>query len=190
MRHAHHHHPVVTRQRNLLFIKGILAIVWGVAALLPVVFDSRTLILGFGILNLAAAVLTFLYISRNRHLEISHQWLLIEGLIELAAGITFTFIVNKPALFVQFMSYGIIFLVFLQFIYGYSLLTNNRLNIANMAARFVNCIIGTLVAIILMTNVWGTAVSIMLIGGFSILFGILNAHFARKMRNLLLGRTE
>lgn len=186
----HRHHPVVARQRNLLFIKGILAIVWGVAGLLPAVIDNTTLIIGFGILNLAAAALTFLYISRNKHLEIAHQWLLIEGLIELAAGITFTFFVSDPALFVRFMSYGIIFLVFLQFIYGYSLLTTNRLNIANMAARFANCIIGTLVAIVLMTNVWGTEASIMLIGGFSILFGILNAHFARKMRNILLGRTE
>ncbi|XZF13379.1 hypothetical protein ACTHGU_16450 [Chitinophagaceae bacterium MMS25-I14] len=185
-------HSVPARQNNLLLIKGILAIVWGLAAFFATMIgiSHPVLIFSFGLLNLLASLLTFSYININRHLEISHQWLFLEGLIEITAAIVFMVFVNDAPHFTQYMGYGIIFIVFLQFIYGYSLLTNNKLNILNIVSRFTNAIIGTLVSLILIANVWGINGSIRLLGVFSVLFGLMNAHFAIRFRSILLGKTE
>jgi len=164
--------------------------IWGVIALLSFLVADNVLIFSFGLLNIIASVLTFSYININRHLEITHQWLFIEGLIELAAGIVFMFFVKDLAHFIAYMGYGIVFIVFEQFFYGLMLLSGKKLNIGNTISRFVIAIAGAMVALLLISNVAGTSGSLAIIGGFSVLFGILNAHFALKYDSLVLGKTE
>jgi hypothetical protein len=184
-------HPGQSKQRNLLLTKGILQLVWGFAVLLfSSVMGYENLIFSFGLVNLFASILTFTYSRINRHLRISHQWLLLEGLIELAAAVVFMFFVKDIRQYTLWMGYGMIFIIFLEFIYGYGLTTTNKVNIGNMASRFAFAIAGTVIAIILIGNIIGLQWSLILIGIFSMLFGALNSHFAVKYRNIILGKTE
>jgi uncharacterized membrane protein HdeD (DUF308 family) len=179
-----------THQNNLLVAKGTLAIVWGVAALLGVLINPMALIISFGILNFAAAILTFLYAYNNRHLRIAHQWLLLEGLVELAAGVVFTFFVPDVQHFLQYMSYGIIFIITLQFIYGYTLLLMERFSARNMLMRFMSVLVGTVIAVGLLANVFSPVASFVMVGIFSIIYGLLNMQFAVKLKNVILGKAE
>lgn len=181
---------VPAKQNNLLLIKGVIEILWGVAAIIMALTDPVPIIVSFGLVNIVASALTFAYAGINKHLEISHQWIFIEGMVELAAGALFIFLIHDLHNYVQWMGYGIVFIVFLQFIYGYFMLTSNRVNVANMISRFVNCLVGTMVALILISNLWGLTGSLILIGGFSVVFGILNSHFALKFGNIIMGKTE
>lgn len=186
--HAMSHVPA--KQNNLLLIKGVVEILWGAAAIIMALTDPVPIIVSFGLVNIVASALTFAYARVNKHLEISHQWLFIEGIVELAAGVLFTFLIHDLHNYVQWMGYGIVFIVFLQFIYGYFTLTTNRVNALNMISRFVNCLVGTMVALILISNLWGLTGSLILIGGFSIVFGLLNSHFALKFNSIFMGKTE
>ncbi len=175
---------------NLLIAKGTLAIVWGVAALLGVLINPMALIISFGILNFAAAVLTFMYAYNNRHLEIAHQWLLLEGLVELAAGVVFTFFVPDVQHFITYMSYGIIFIITLQFIYGYTLLLMERFSPRNMLMRFVSVLVGTVIAVGLLANVFSVVASFVMVGVFSVIYGVLNVQFASRLKNVIMGKAE
>lgn len=179
-----------THQNNLLIAKGTLAIVWGVAALMGVLINPMALIISFGILNFAAAILTFVYAYNNRHLRIAHQWLLLEGLVELAAGVVFTFFVPDVLHFLRYMSYGIIFIITLQFIYGYTLLLMERFSARNMLMRFISVLVGTVIAVGLLANVFSPVASFVMVGIFSIIYGLLNMQFALKLKNVILGRAE
>lgn len=178
------------RQSNLLVAKGVLAIAWGVAALLGAIINPMALVFTFGLLNIAAAMFTLAYAYSNRHLKIAHQWLLLEGMVELIAGIVFAFVVRSVPQFIEYMSYGIIFIITLQFIYGYTLLLKNVVNPKNMAARFVSVILGTVISVGLLAHVFSLTLSFVLIGIFSIFYGLLNMQFAVKLRNVILGKTE
>lgn len=181
---------VVSRQNNLLLFKGVLAIIWGVTALLSTVLNPMVLIYGFGALNLVAALLTFGYAYINRHLKISHQWLILEGIVELAAGIVFLMLVSNIADFVQLMSYGIIFIVTLQFIYGFVLVLRNQMQPINLVARFASVIAGTIISVGLMSQTFSITLSFLIIGLFSILYGILNIQFSLKLKNVVMGHAE
>lgn len=184
------HQTASTRQNNLLLFKGFLAIAWGIMALIAASGHVMVLTYAFGALNIIAGVLTFLYAYRNKHLKISHQWLLMEGIVEIIAGIVFLFFVPDINTFILYMSYGIMFIVIVQFIYGYFLLMTNVLHAKNLIARFVSLIAGSVVSIALLTNTLGTTWSLVIIGLFSILYGILNAQFAVKLRNIIMGEAE
>ncbi len=177
----------VTRQNNILVAKGSLAVIWGIAALFCMWINPMVLITSFGILNLAAALLTLLYAFNNKHLRIAHQWLILEGMVELVAGVVFLFFVPNMAYFLQYMSYGIIFIVTLQFIYGYTLLLMNRVHPKNMVARFVSLLAGVVFSVGLLGNIFNPIASFVLIGIFSIIYGLLNIQFAIKLRNIILG---
>lgn len=179
-----------THQNNLLITKGTLAIIWGIAALLGVLINAMALIISFGILNFAAAILTLLYAYNNRHLQIAHQWLLLEGLVELAAGVVFTFFVPDVKHFIMYMSYGIIFIITLQFIYGYTLLLMERFSARNMLMRFASVLAGTVIAVGLLANVFSPVASFVMVGIFSIIYGALNMQFATKLKNVVLGSAE
>jgi uncharacterized membrane protein HdeD (DUF308 family) len=179
-----------TKQNNLLVVKGSLAIAWGIAALFCVFIDPMALVISFGILNLAAALLTFVYAYNNRHLRIAHQWLLLEGLVELAAGVVFLFFVADVQHFILYMSYGIIFIVTLQFIYGFTLLLMERFRPQNMIMRFVSVLVGTVIAVGLIAQVFSPVASFVMVGVFSIIYGALNMQFAAKLRNVIMGRVE
>jgi len=175
------------RSNNLLITKGVLAIVWGAIAVFAAFLIPMGLVVAFGILNFVAAGLTLAYAYNNRHLKISHQWLLLEGMVELAAGLVFTFFVSSLAQFISYMSYGIIFIVTLQFIYGYTLILTGRFSAQNMLMRFVSVLAGTIIAVGLLANVFTPGVSLIVVGLFSILYGILNMQFATKLRNVIMG---
>jgi len=178
------------RQNNLLIAKGVIAIVWGIAAVTCSFFMPMLLIVSFGILNFVAAGLTLTYAYNNRHLEIAHQWLLLEGLVELVAGIVFTFMVSNVAQFISYMSFGIIFIITLQFIYGYALILKGKFSAQNMTMRFASVLAGTLIAVALMANAFSVNTSLIVVGLFSILYGTLNMQFASKLKNVIMGHVE
>jgi uncharacterized membrane protein HdeD (DUF308 family) len=178
------------RNSNLLIIKGSLAIGWGLLALFCFAINPMFLVITFGLLNFAAGVLTLAYAYQNRQLRIAHQWLLLEGLVELAAGVVFTFFVADMNLFIQYMSYGIIFIITLQFIYGYTLLLMERFRVKNMAMRFLSVLVGTVISVSLLAGVFSPVASFIIIGLFSILYGSLNMQFARRLKNVVMGTAE
>jgi len=179
-----------TRHNSLFLLKGLLAVLWGIFALFAAIVPAMVLVYTFGILNIVASVLTVTYAYRNRHLKIAHEWLLLEAFVELAAGVVFTFFVHDVSHFLQYMSYGVIFVVTLQFIYGFSLLLTNVLHPKNLVARFMSLIAGSLVSVVLLANSFGVTWSFIIIGIFSIIYGILNAQFSLKLRNIILGEAE
>jgi len=179
-----------TYQNNLLVIKGLLAIIWGAMALFQGLLGDRFLILTFGLLNLLAAGLTLYYAYSNRHLRIAHQWLLLEGLVEVSAGVVFTFFVMTPAQFMVYMGYGIFFVVTLQFIYGYALLNMGKFELKNMVLRFASLMVGSHLAVVLIGEMVSAGVAYVTVGLFSLLYGALNIQFAAKLRNIVLGEVE
>lgn len=176
-----------TRQSSLLVTKGTIAIIWGVAALISSYFIPMLLVVSFGVLNFVAAALTLIYAYNNRHLEIAHQWLLLEGLVEIVAGFVFTFVVKDVPQFISYMSFGIVFIITLQFIYGYALILKGRFSPQNMMMRFASVAAGTIISVALMANVFSAGVSLIVVGLFSILYGALNMQFATKLRNVIMG---
>jgi uncharacterized membrane protein HdeD (DUF308 family) len=178
------------RNSNLLIIKGSLAIGWGLLALFCFAINPMFLVITFGLLNFAAGVLTLAYAYQNKQLRIAHQWLLLEGLVELAAGVVFTFFVADMNQFIQYMSYGIIFIITLQFIYGYTLLLMERFRVKNMAMRFLSVLVGTVISVSLLAGVFSPVASFIIIGLFSILYGSLNMQFARRLKNVVMGAAE
>lgn len=185
------HNQIETRQNNLLVIKGTLAVLWGVFALFAgVMSDPLILVYTFGVLNILAGILTLLFSLKNAHLSISKQWLLLESLVELAAGITFTFFVHDLQRFLLFMSYGILFIVIVQFIYGFTLLLADIFHAKNLIARFISLIVGCIIAVGLISGKFSSTASFVIIGGFSILYGILNAQFAYKLQNIIMGEAS
>jgi len=184
------HKPVAARQNNLLLLKGLLAVVWGVTALWVGTISPTFLILSFGILNFMAGILTMMFANANKHLNISHQWLLLEGITEFIAGIVFTFLVVDAESFVTFLSFGIVFIVILQFIYGFVLTIANKFHPLNLVARFISLIAGAAAAIVVFSNILGTAGSIVMVGVFSMIYGLLNMQFALKLKNVIMGVTE
>lgn len=179
-----------TYQNNLLVIKGILALVWGGMALFHNPLSDRFLILSFGLLNLLAAGLTLYYAYSNRHLRIAHQWLLLEGLVELSAGLAFTFFVSTASLFMLYMGYGIFFVVTLQFTYGYALLNMGKFELKNIALRFVSLLVGCHIAVALIGEMISSGTAFVVIGLFSLFYGVLNIQFAARLRNVVLGEVE
>jgi uncharacterized membrane protein HdeD (DUF308 family) len=177
----------VAKSNNLLIIKGVLAIGWGAVAVFAAYLIPMGLVVAFGVLNFVAAGLTLAYAYNNRHLKISHQWLLLEGIVELAAGVVFAFFVTNLAQFITYMSYGIIFIVTLQFIYGYTLILTGRFSAQNMLMRFASVLAGTIIAVGLLAKVFTSGVSLIVVGSFSVLYGILNMQFATKLKNVIMG---
>lgn len=175
------------KSNNLLITKGTLAIIWGIVAVIAAFMIPMGLVVAFGILNFVAAALTLAYAYNNRHLQISHQWLLLEGFVELAAGVVFTFFVYTLGQFITYMSYGIIFIVTLQFIYGYTLILTGRFSAQNMLMRFVSVLAGTIIAVGLLAKVFTPGVSLIVVGIFSVLYGVLNMQFATKLKNVIMG---
>lgn len=181
---------VQSSSNNLLYIKGILAVVWGIAALIGAFLIPSLLVITFGILNFIAAFLTLKFAFDKRHLQIAHQWLLLEGIVELIAGITFTFIVTDLYQFITYMSYGIIFIIILQFIYGFTLILMEKFKATNMLMRFITVLAGTIIATALMAHVFTPGVSLIVVGAFSVLYGVINMQFATKLKNVIMGPVE
>lgn len=184
----------VTQKRpvnnNLLVLKGSLAIIWGIMALIFAAANKELLILSFGLLNLLACGLTLIHIIQHQHLKIAHQWLVLEGIIESAAAIVFLFFTNSTAEFLEYLCYGILFIVILQFIYGFFLVQANILNLKNMIARFISLLAGCVIAVGIFGSFIDHTGAFIVIGIFSIIFGILNVQFAYKLSNIILGKTK
>lgn len=184
-------HQVKTRQNNLLVAKGILAIIWGIFALfVSLINNPLVLVYSFGALNIIAGVLTLLFSMRNTHLDMSKQWLLLESLVELAAGITFVFFVHDIERFLLFLSYGILFIVIVQFIYGFVLVMGEVFHAKNLVARLISLIVGCVIAVGLLSGRFSITASFIIIGIFSIIYGILNTQFAYKLQNIIMGEAS
>ncbi len=175
---------------SLLVWKGMLAIIWGILALIFATHNQNFLITSFGLLNLIACSFTMLYVHLNYHLKIAHQWLILEGLTEGFAGMIFLFLTYSTAQFLEYLSFGILFVVVLQFIYGFYLLMANVLHLKNLVARVISLIAGGLIAISILGNFVSPAAAFIMVGIFSIIFGILNIQFAYKLQNIIMGETR
>ena len=176
---------------NLLLVwKGALAILWGIMALIFAGSNQGLLILSFGLLNLLACGFTLVHILQNQHLKIAHQWLVMEGLIESVAAVVFLFFASSTAQFLEYLCYGILFVVILQFIYGFYLVQANILNMKNLVARFISLLAGCVIAVGIFGNFINGQEAFIVIGIFSIIFGLLNIQFAYKLRNIIFGKTK
>ncbi len=170
------------RQINLMMIEASLALLWGIFAIVVNTGMPEPLIKTFGVLNIAASLLSFVFLNANRKEPLPHQWLMIEAMVELVAGVVFLLMVTSLEQFRVYFSYGIVFIAFLQFIYGYTLLMSGRRNTVNILIRFGVSIAGMFLFLLLYTNVWGLTTSIVVIGIFSILYGLANAYFSSSLR--------
>lgn len=167
--------------------KGLIMTLWGILAL--VLFQSAHIFLirSFGILNLLVALLTIWFIVQRPYLQISAQWLKLEAGIETAAGITFTFLVQEAADFIYFISIGIFFIIILQFIYGYALLNTGVYNVSNLVMRFVTLISGVIVGVTLFSGMIGYSQAFLIVGVFSIIYGIINIRYSLTLKSDVLG---
>ncbi len=175
---------------NLLVWKGMLAIIWGILALIFAVHNKNFLITSFGLLNLIACSFTLLYVYLNYHLKIAHQWLILEGLVEGTAGVLFMFFTYSTTQFLEYLAFGILFVVVLQFVYGFYLLIANILHLKNLMARVISLLVGGLLAIGLLGELVSSTTAFIMVGIFSIIFGILNIQFAYKLQNIIMGETH
>lgn len=179
------------RQKKLLVIKGALAVIWGIFALFVVLLKNPLiLVYSFGVLNILAAILTFAFTIQNAHFRKSRQWLFLEAIVELAAGITFSFFIKDIPHFLLFMSYGILVIVLVQFMYGFVLAMSEIFHPKNLVARLVSLIVGCVISVGLVSGAFGPVASFVIIGAFSIIYGVLNAQFAYTLHNIFMGEAN
>lgn len=172
------------------FIKGVIIIMWGILALLFASTQQIWLVRSFGLLNFVVFIMTLVFILKNKHLEISTQWVTIEAAVELIAGIVFTFFVKDTDQFMYYMGGGIIFIVILQFVHGFNLLNSAKFNMTNFIMRFVVLIGGAIISISFLANIISVVGAFMVMGAFSLVYGMINIHFGISLNNAILGQAE
>lgn len=172
------------------FIKGIMIITWGTLALFLFQSSHFFLIKSFGLLNLLAGGLTIAYALMHADLKISRQWLLLEAGIELIAGIAFTFVVSTMPDFVYYVGIGILFIIILQFIYGYALLNSGEYNFMNILIRFATLFSGVIVGVAFFSQKISYDTALLIIGIFSLLYGSINVQYSLQLRNPVLGKIQ
>jgi len=172
---------------SIPLVKGLIIILWGILAL--VLFQSAHIFLirSFGILNLLVAMLTLWFILQQPYLKITGQWLKLEAGIELAAGIVFTFLVHSTDDFIYYISIGIFFIIILQFIYGYALLNTGVYNVANLVMRFITLLSGVVIGVTLFSGMVGFSQAFLVVGVFSIIYGIINVRYGLTLKSDVLG---
>jgi len=172
---------------SIPLLKGLIITLWGILAL--VLFQSAHIFLirSFGILNLLVAMLTIWFILQQPYLKISGQWLKLEAGIELAAGIVFTFLVHSTADFIYYISIGIFFILILQFIYGYALLNTGVYNVANLVMRFITLLSGVVIGVTLFSGMVSFNQAFLVVGVFSIIYGIINIRYGLTLKSDVLG---
>lgn len=183
-------HPSRRIINELPIIKGILVILWGFLAILIGSNQVEFLIMTFGILNILAFIITMWYTYSNKHMKIAHQWLQLEGLVELIAGVVFLIFVKDTKTFMEYMGIGILFIITLQFIYGYLLLNTDRYNAPNIAMRIVTVILGGILGVMIFTRMLSIQTAFIVMGIFSFIYGIVNIQFGLGMKNIILGSAE
>jgi uncharacterized membrane protein HdeD (DUF308 family) len=179
------------RQKKLIVIKGALAVIWGGSALfIALLKNPLILVYTFGILNIIAAILTFTFTIKNVPIKKSRQWLFLEAIVELVAGITFSFFINDISHFLLYMSYGIMFVVLVQFTYGFVLAMSEIFHPKNLLARLISLIVGCVITVCLVSGAFDHTASFVIIGVFSIIYGVLNIQFAYTLNNIFLGEAN
>lgn len=173
---------------ELPILKGILIILWGFLAILIGANQPIFMIKTFGILNLISFVITMWFTYNHRHLKIAHQWLQLEGLVELIAGIVFVFFVPDMNTFMEYMGIGIMFIIMLQFIYGYLLVNTGKYNVTNIAMRVLTVIVGGILGVMIYTRMLSLDNAFIVMGLFSFVYGVVNIQFGLGMRNAILGK--
>jgi uncharacterized membrane protein HdeD (DUF308 family) len=175
---------------SIPLFKGVIIIIWGILALLLAQSQQMLLVRSFGILNFVTFLITLIFMLHYKHLAISDQWVKLEALVELTAGIIFTFMVDNISDFMYYISIGIIFIIILQFIYGYLLLNTGKYNMTNIVMRFLTLIAGVVISISIFANVISPSAAFVIIGLFSLLYGIINIHFGMSLQNAFLGHAK
>lgn len=175
---------------SIPLLKGIIIIIWGILALLLANSQQLFLIRSFGVLNIVTFVITVMFMLQYKHLVISDQWVKLEAIIEFMAGILFTFVIKNMEEFTLYISIGIIFIIMLQFIYGYMLLNSGKYNMPNIIMRFVTLIVGAIISIAIFAKVLSFSSVFIIIGLFSILYGIINIHFGLSLNNAIFGQAK
>lgn len=181
------------RQPNVMglpILKGALVISWGIMAIVLFPTTPFFLMKSFGVMNLIAGVITLIFTLKHPDLRVSKQWMILETFIELFAGIMFTFIVQTVDTFIQYMTYGILFIVILQFIYGYALMNKGQFNMVNMLLRFLTLIVGVVVGLAIYSESVSLNSALLIIGVFSIIYGVLNVQYGFQMKNAFLGKIK
>lgn len=184
---------VINRNTSIMripLIKGITITVWGILALLLSQSSPYFLIKAFGILNLLTGIMTIVFSFQHPNLRISQQWVLLEAGIEMTAGIIFTFLINDAATFMYYVSIGILFIIILQFIYGYALLNTGEFNLINIFMRFLTLIGGIVIGVVIFSQVVSIHSAFLIIGIFSIVYGIINIQFGLSLNNAILGHVK
>lgn len=178
------------KKNYLLILKGAIIILWGVMALLNSLWGVEMLIKSFGVLNIVVAFATLGFFFANKQLSRSGQWLLLEGGVELLAGAIFTFFIDDGESFMRYIGYGVILVVILQFTHGYSLALEDKFKIKNMAVRMLTTAVGAIVSVTLLSDSVRPHVAFVIVGVFSILYGLLNMQLAFRLKNVVMGKLE
>lgn len=181
------------RQPNVMtlpILKGALIIFWGIMAIVLFQSSQIFLIKSFGVMNLIVGVMTLIFTLMHHEFRVSKQWLRLETVIELLAGVVFTFIVQTVNMFVEYMAYGIFFIIILQFIYGYALLNAGQFNLMNMLLRFLTLIAGAFVGVAIYSSKVSLEGALLIIGVFSIIYGVLNVQYGFQLKNAFLGKIK
>lgn len=177
-----------TNVMSIPLVKGAIITIWGILSVLLAQSAPLFLIKTFGILNLMAGVLTVWFTYKYPFLKISRQWLILEAGTEFAAGFVFTFLISTVPDFVYYISIGIFFIIILQFIYGYALLNSGEYNYWNIVIRFATLFMGSVIGVVLFTSVVTHTTAIVIVGIFSIIYGIINIQYGLQLKNSILGR--
>lgn len=172
------------------FIKGLIILFWGIIALVLFNASPYLFIKAFGILNIVTGVLTLIFTQKFQFLKISKQWLALEAIIELVAGFVFTFLVTSVDVFLNYLSIGIFFIAFLQFIYGYTLLNSGQFNLINILTRFITLFGGIIVGVIIFRGNIPIETAVLIVGVFSVIYGIINIHYSMELKNAVLGELK
>lgn len=177
-----------TNVMSIPLVKGAIITIWGILSILLAQSAPLFLIRTFGILNLVVGVLTVWFTYKYPFLKISRQWLILEAGTEFAAGFVFTFLISTVPDFVYYISIGIFFIIILQFIYGFALLNSGEYNYWNIVIRFVTLFIGSVIGVVLFMSIVTYTTAIVIVGIFSIIYGIINVQYGLQLKNSILGR--
>ena len=169
------------------FTKGMIITFWGIVSIFLFRQNHFLFIKAFGVLNLITAFLTILFTVKFSFLKISKQWLLLEAGIEIVAGFVCLFLADNTAEFLHYISIGIIFIVILQFTYGYALLMSGEFNLMNIIFRIITLIAGANISVLIFSQKLDTDIGFLIVGLFSVIYGIINMQYSVQLRNDVLG---
>ncbi len=165
----------ITLAKNwwLLTIKGVIAILFGIAALVVPQQTILVLTLYFGAILLVGGIIyTFWLIWKFSKLSKHGKWLLLDGLFDISMGLL---VLSYPEVtvkvFIFFIALWLLFIGSLQFFYAFKLKSTLS---SSWWLPLINGIVTILLAILIMQRPFESAITMSYLVGISaILFGLL-----------------